>query len=99
VNLLVLDVKGAAAALGVGETAVRRFIEDGLIPTVQMPSAKYPGEQSRRILIAVSDLEAFVARLPRTDAPAPNEALSEAARERWARARRNHAGQEQRQEA
>ncbi len=57
---LVLDVKSAAAAIGVSPWVLRRYIDDGLLPTVKFPSAKHPGEVSRRVLIAVADLEAFV---------------------------------------
>jgi hypothetical protein len=84
VTPLVLDIKQAAAALSVSEWTLRRYIEDGLLPTVQMPSAKHPGERSRRVLIAVTDLEAFVANLPRSTSPEPDEQLSAAARKRWA---------------
>jgi hypothetical protein len=50
----------AATVLGCGKSAVRRYIERGLLPTVRYPSEKYEGEPSRRVLIAVADLEAFV---------------------------------------
>ena len=59
---LVLDVKAAAATIGVSPWVLRRYIDDGLLPTVQFPSAKYPGEKSRRVLVAVRDLEEFVAQ-------------------------------------
>jgi len=59
---LVLDVKAAAAYIHVSPWVLRRFIDDGLLPTVKYPSAKHPGERSRRVLIAVADLDAFVAR-------------------------------------
>jgi predicted site-specific integrase-resolvase len=57
---LVVDLKTAASTLGVSVWTLRRFISDGLIPTVTYPSAKYPGERNRRVLIAVEDLERFV---------------------------------------
>ena len=59
---LVLDVNAAAKMIGVSPWVLRRYIDDGLLPTVKFPSAKHPGERSRRVLIAVADLEAFVAR-------------------------------------
>jgi predicted site-specific integrase-resolvase len=62
VTPLVLDVKQAAAFIGVSTWVLRRYIDTGLLPTVQYPSAKFPGERSRRTLLAVSDLEAFVSR-------------------------------------
>lgn len=59
---LCLDVKSAAASLGVSVWVVRRWIDDGLLPTVKFPSAKHVGATSRRILIAAEDLKAFVDR-------------------------------------
>lgn len=58
---LCLDLKSAAASIGVSVWTLRRYVEDGLIPTVKFPSPKNDGELSRRVLIAVSDLQAFVA--------------------------------------
>ena len=57
---LCVDVNEAAAAICVSPWVVRRFIASGILPTVKLPSTKYPGEMSRRVLIAVGDLEAFV---------------------------------------
>ena len=48
--------------LGVGKSAVRRWIATGMLTTVKLPSVTYDGEKSRRVLIAVSDLEKFVER-------------------------------------
>jgi len=59
---LCLDRKEAAAALRIGVWVLDRMIADGLIPTVKLPSMKRPGVMSRRVLIAVADLEAFVAK-------------------------------------
>ncbi len=59
---LCLDVKTAATSVGLSVWVLRRYIDEGLLPTVKFPSVKYPGETSRRVLIAVSDLEAFVAK-------------------------------------
>lgn len=59
---LVVDVKTAAATIGVSPWCVRHFIASGLLPTVKFPSAKRLGENSRRTLVAVADLEAFVSR-------------------------------------
>ena len=33
---------------------MRRYIADELIPTIQFPSTKRPGESTRRVLIAVA---------------------------------------------
>jgi hypothetical protein len=59
---LCLDVPAAALALGVGVSAVRRWIESGELPIIKFPSEKHDGEKSRRVLINVADLEAFVAK-------------------------------------
>lgn len=59
---LCVDVKRAAASIGVSVWVLRDYIDRGLLPTVKFPSTKHPGENSRRVLIAVADLEAFVAR-------------------------------------
>jgi hypothetical protein len=61
---------------------VRGWIASGLLPCVRYPSTRRPGEPSRRILIAVADLEEFVRR-HRDTAPEPNAALSQAAVRRW----------------
>ena len=57
-----VDRKKAAAALGVSAWVLDRYIADGLLPVVRLPSTKHDGELSRRVLIAVADLEAFVKR-------------------------------------
>jgi hypothetical protein len=67
---LCVDVSAAAIALGVGTSAVRRWIESGELPIVKFPSEKHEGEKSRRVLIAVVDLEAFVAKHRVVDAAA-----------------------------
>lgn len=56
---LTVDRKTAAAAIGVSLWMLDRYIADGLLPTVKFPS-RYEGDRSRRVLIAVSDLEVFV---------------------------------------
>jgi hypothetical protein len=57
---LCVDVKTAAASIGVSVWTLRSYIDEGLIPTVKLPSSKHPGEISRRVLIAVEDLRLFV---------------------------------------
>jgi hypothetical protein len=59
-NALCVDVKAAAAAIGVSPWVVRHFVASGLLPTVKFPSTKHRGESTRRVLIAVADLTAFV---------------------------------------
>jgi predicted site-specific integrase-resolvase len=60
VSPLCLSVKQAAASLGVSEWIVRHYVASGLLPTIKLPSTKHEGEDNRRILIAVADLEMFV---------------------------------------
>lgn len=59
---LCVDLEEAAAAIGVSPWVVRHYIASGLLPTIKFPSTKRAGEMSRRILIAVADLEEFVRR-------------------------------------
>ena len=57
---LVVYVKEASTTLGVGVWVLRRYVADNLIPVIAYPSTKRPGESTRRVLIAVSDLLKFV---------------------------------------
>lgn len=59
---LCVDLRTAAAAIGVSVWVLRRWIDEGRIPTVRFPSVKHEGEPSRRVLIASKDLRAFVKR-------------------------------------
>jgi hypothetical protein len=79
---LAVDVPRAAVMIGANASDVRGWIASGLLPCVKFPSTRRPGEPSRRILIAVADLEEFVRR-HRDTAPEPNAALSQAAVRRW----------------
>lgn len=79
---LAVDVRRAAEMIGANESDVRGWIASGRLPCVRYPSTRNPGEPSRRILIAVSDLEEFV-RQHRGASPEPNVALSRAAVDRW----------------
>ena len=65
---LVATRKEAAAALDVSVWTIDRFIADGMLPVVRLPSSKHPGELSRRVLIAVSDLEKLVQTFRETKA-------------------------------
>lgn len=80
---LAVDVPRAAEMLSANESDVRAWIASGLLPCVRYPSSRRPGEPSRRILIAVADLETFVREHRSTTAPEPNAALSQAAVRRW----------------
>lgn len=57
-----LDIKEAAASIGLSTSVLRGLIDQGLIPVIKFPSAsaKHQGQRSRRVLIAVADLERFV---------------------------------------
>lgn len=59
---LCIDVPAAARWLGVGTSSIRRWVESGELAVVKFPSEKHAGERSRRVLIAVADLKAFVAK-------------------------------------
>jgi predicted site-specific integrase-resolvase len=59
---LVVDRRTAAAALGVSLWTLDQYIAAGVLPTVNLPSSKYEGTRTRRVLIAAADLEEFVNR-------------------------------------
>ncbi|MCC7033838.1 MAG: helix-turn-helix domain-containing protein [Acidobacteria bacterium] len=80
---LVVGVDEAAALLGADASQVRKWVADGLLPSVRYPSVRRAGESSRRILLAVSDLTAFVTR-HRVETPqTPDAALSASMCARW----------------
>ena len=55
-----VGVDEAARLLGgISPFVVRGWIADGLLPSVKFPSTRRPGEQCRRVLVLVADLEAF----------------------------------------
>jgi predicted site-specific integrase-resolvase len=62
VTPLCVDRKTAAAALGVSRWVLDRYIAEGRLPVVKLPSTRHSGEASRRVLIAADDLQAFVER-------------------------------------
>jgi hypothetical protein len=62
VTPIVVDVKTAASMLGVSAWTVREYVAAGDLPVVKLPATKGAQSRSRRVLIAVADLEAFVAR-------------------------------------
>lgn len=59
---LVVSRAEAAEAIGISLWSLDQFILDGRIPVVRLPSTRHAGEQSRRVLIAVADLEKFIER-------------------------------------
>jgi excisionase family DNA binding protein len=60
VTPIAVSVDEAAALLNVSPTTMRSYIEQGLIPVVKLPSARHQHERSRRVHVAVSDIEIFV---------------------------------------
>lgn len=86
---LCLDVKETAAALGISPSAVRDYIDRGLLPVVRLPG-KHQGERSRRVLVAVADLRDFIQR-HREVAHTPDAALSAASLAAWERRRKGAA--------
>ena len=60
-SALVVGVKEGAEMLSISRWSYRQLIAAGLLPTIDLPSSKYPGERGRRVLVAVSDIEAFIA--------------------------------------
>ena len=59
---LCVDVRQAAQMLGVSVWTVREYVAAGDLPTIKLPATKGSQTRSRRVLISVADLEAFVAR-------------------------------------
>ena len=59
---LCVDVEHAAEMIGMSASVLRAYVDSGLLPCIKFPSAsaKHQGEKSRRVLIAVADLERFV---------------------------------------
>jgi len=79
---LVVDVKEAAASLGVSVWTLRRYVAERLIPVVEFPSTAHASERNRRLLFSVDDLRAFREQ-HRNARPEPDSALSAAAVQRW----------------
>jgi len=62
VPTICVDVRRAAELLGgVSPWTIRAWIANGDLPVVKLPGVRR-GEVSRRVLIAIQDLETFVAR-------------------------------------
>ena len=59
-NPIAVSIERAAEMIDSSSSMVRSYIDQGLLPVIKLPSAKHPNEKSRRVLIAVSDLEKFV---------------------------------------
>jgi hypothetical protein len=57
---LCVDVRRAAAMLGVSVWTVREYVAAGDLPIVKLPATKGSASRSRRVLIAVKDLEDFI---------------------------------------
>ena len=61
-DALLVDVRQAASMLGVSVWSVREYINAGDLATVKLPATKGAAPRSRRVLIAVDDLRAFIGR-------------------------------------
>ena len=61
-NPRLLDAKAAAAYLGVSHWTVRAYVEKGQLVPVRLPAVRRAGEDCRRLLFDVRDLDAFVDR-------------------------------------
>jgi hypothetical protein len=61
-DALLVDVRQAASMLGVSVWTVREYVAAGDLATVKLPSTKGAAQRSRRVLISVDDLRAFIAR-------------------------------------
>lgn len=59
---LCVSVAEAAQMLAISPWMVRNLIARRLLPRVTLPSTSRKGEDNRRVLIAVVDLEKFVAQ-------------------------------------
>ena len=78
------DVDGAALYLGgVGTGFVHGLVREGLLTPVKLPSMRRPGEQNRRLLFDVRDLDALIDKWKAASSNAPNEQLSQAALKGW----------------
>ncbi len=58
-----LDAKAAAAYLSVSHWTIRAYVEQGALTPVRLPAVRRVGEDSRRLLFDVRDLDAFVDRM------------------------------------
>jgi hypothetical protein len=76
-----VDVERGAELLGISPTTLRSYVDQGLIPTISLPSATHAG-RSRRVLLLVKDLQEFAER-HRTEVRLPDAKLSTAAIRTW----------------
>jgi hypothetical protein len=60
VTPLCVSVAEAAKMLGISQWMVRHLIARGVLARITLPSTNHPGEDNRRILISLEDLQAFV---------------------------------------
>jgi predicted site-specific integrase-resolvase len=57
-----LDTKDAASYLGVSETRVREYVKYGKLRSVTLPHPYKSAKDTRKLLIEVSELDAFIDR-------------------------------------
>lgn len=62
-NPRLLDSKAAGTYLGVSHWTIRAYVEKGELVPVRLPAVRRVGEDARRLLFDVRDLDAFVDRL------------------------------------
>src|SRR5262245_5167409 len=55
-----LDAKDAAAYLGISETRVREYVKYGKLRVVTLPHPFRGAKDTRKILIEISELDAFI---------------------------------------
>jgi hypothetical protein len=60
VNPRLLDLKDAAMYLGLSETRIREYVKYGKIRAILLPHPFKKGKDTRKLLIEITELDAFV---------------------------------------
>ena len=72
---LVLSLHEASALVSMHPWTLRQYVAQGELKTLRLPSVKGSHPNTRRILIAREDLDAFIAKFrPRTESSASRDA-------------------------
>jgi hypothetical protein len=79
-----LSIDATASYLGVSTVTIRRYVTQGKLHPVRLPSVRRKGESGRRLLFDVHDLDAVIDQWKSTSTGEPNEGLSQAALKGWA---------------
>jgi len=77
------DVHEAAAYVNMSVATVRRYVTNGDLIPVRVPSTRRIGELSRRLLFAREDLDALIDRWKAASTAEPNRQLSHASLKAW----------------